>query len=410
VYLPTEDLVKIVDIRATPVYVEMEAPLLWSMGVEHGTTRTVIELITDEGIVGLGETYGGAATARRVEEAKPLYIGLDPFELQSLVQHFEVFKVTSEQMARAAEMKFVSAGIEMAIWDILGKALNKPLYKLIGGANDTFVPFVAYVFYRYERNGIGGERTPEDIVHRYGELVERCGFDGIKLKGGVYSPEEEWRAVKQLREAFGDDLKYLRYDPNQAWSTETSIRWINRMEPYDLEYVEDPTWDLHGLSLVREDVRIPIATNQAVISLPQIAPAVRLRAIDVLLLDMYFWGGISQAKKVAAICETFNIGVAIHSDRDLGIGTAAALHFWASTPQMSHHYDTHYHDQVGDVITEPFVFENGGLRVPEGPGLGVELDPDRLAWHAKLYLEHGDDVEFFDPKQRPGWVPHLPLF
>jgi glucarate dehydratase len=77
---------------------------------------------------------------------------------------------------------------------------------------------------------------------------------------------------------------------------------------------------------------------------------------------------------------------------------------------MSHHYDTHYHDQVGDVITEPFVFKDGGLRVPEGPGLGVELDLDRLAYHARLYEEHGDDVEYFDPKNRPNWTPHLPLF
>lgn len=401
---------KIVDVRATPVYVEMEAPLLWSMGVEPGTTRTVIELITDEGIVGLGETYGGAATVRRIEESRPMFIGLDPFELQTFVQRMEVFRVTSEQMARAAEMKYVGAGIEMAMWDIVGKALNKPLYRLWGGASDTFVPFVAYVFYRYEKNGIGGERTPADIVRRYGEMVEKYGFTGLKFKGGVYSPEEELAAVRALRQEYGDQLKFMRFDPNQAWSVETSIRYVNKMEQYDLEYIEDPTWDLEGMSLVRERVRVPLATNQAVISLPQIAPAVRMRAIDVLLLDMYFWGGVSQAKKVAAICETFNIGVAIHSDRDLGIGTAAALHFWVSTPTMSHSYDTHYHDQVGDVIAEPFTFKDGGLRAPEGPGLGVELDRDRLRHHARLYEERGDDVEFFDPAHRPGWTPHLPLF
>lgn len=401
---------KIVDIRATPVYVELEAPLLWSMGVEHGTTRTVIELITDEGIVGIGETYGGIGTVRRIEEAKPLFIGMDPFEVATIAKRFEVFRVTSEQMARAAEMKFVGAGIEMACWDAIGKALNKPLYKLWGGADDLFVPFVAYVFYRYEKDGIGGESSPADIVRRYGEMVERYGFEGLKLKGGVFDPEDEWKALRALRESFGDRIRFLRFDPNQAWTVETSIRYVSRMEPFDLEYVEDPTWDLEGMGLVRRRVRMPLATNQAVIAFPQIAPAVRLGAIDVLLVDLYFWGGITQAKKVAAICETFNIGLAIHSDRELGIGTAAGLHFWASTPQMSHHYDSHYHDQVGDVITEPFQFRDGGLRVPEGPGLGVEIDPDRLTYHARLYEEHGDDVEFFDPVRRPGWTPHLPLW
>jgi len=401
---------KIIDVRTTPVYVELEAPLLWSMGVEHGTTRCVIELITDEGIVGIGETYGGASIAQRIHESRPFFIGLDPFEMQTFVQRMEVFRVTSEQMARAAEMKYVSAGIEMAMWDIIGKALNKPLYKLLGGASDTFVPFIAYVFYRYEKNGIGGERTAADIVRRYGEMVEKHGFKGLKLKGGVFAPEEELAAVRELRRTYGDQIQFMRFDPNQAWTVETSIRFINKMEQYDLEYVEDPTWDMEGMALVRDRVRVPLATNQTVISLPQIAPAVRMRAIDVLLVDLYFWGGISQAKKVAAICETFNLGVAIHSDRDLGIGTAAALHFWASTPMMSHSYDTHYHDQVGDVITEPFQFKDGGLRVPEGPGLGVSLDPDRLAYHARLYEEKGDDVEFFDPVHRPNWSPHLPLW
>ncbi|MCZ7570027.1 MAG: hypothetical protein M5U01_15785 [Ardenticatenaceae bacterium] len=401
---------KIVDVKATPVYVEMEAPLLWSMGVEPGTTRTVIQLYTDDGIVGIGETYGGASTARRIEESRPFFIGMDPFEIQTVIQRFEVFRVTSEQMARAAEMKYVGAGIEMAIWDIIGKALNKPLYKLWGGAGDTFVPFVAYVFYRYEKNGIGGESTAQDIARRYGELVEKYGFDGVKLKGGVFPPDEELAAVKALRETFGDQIKFLRFDPNQAWTVETSVRSINKMEQYDLEYVEDPTWDIQGMALVREDVHVPLATNQAVISFPQIAPAVRMRAIDVLMVDLYFWGGVSQAKKVAAICETFNIGLAMHSDRELGIGTAAGLHFWASTPTISHYYDSHYHDQVGDVITEPFVFRDGGLRVPEGPGLGVELDEERLKYHHRLYEERGDDVEFFDPVRRPGWTPHLPLW
>lgn len=401
---------KIVDIRATPVWVELEAPLLWSMGVEVGTTRTVIELITDEGLIGLGETYGGADTVRRIDQARPFFIGKDPFELSSFAQQFEVFRVTSEQMAMNAEMKFVGAGIEMAMWDIVGKALNKPLYRLWGGANSTFVPFVAYVFYRREKNGKGGERSPEQILHRYGELADQHGFTGIKLKGGVYEPLEEFNAVKLLREHYGDALEFLRFDPNQAWTAETSRRWLKRMEPYDLEYVEDPTWDIHGMSWVREDVRIPLATNQAVVAIPQLAPAIRLRSIDVLLVDLYFWGGITQAKKVATICEAFNLGVAVHSDRELGIGTAAGLHFWASTPMMSHRYDSHYHDQLGDVITEPFVFKNGGLEIPDKPGLGVDLDHDRLAYHARLYQEHGDDVEFFDPVARPTWTPHLPLW
>jgi glucarate dehydratase len=312
-------------------------------------------------------------------------------------------------MAQVATMKYVAAGVEMAVWDIIGKALDKPLYKLWGG-DHRFVPFVAYLFYRRERDGVGGEMTPAALSERYAAMVERGGFEGVKLKTGVLPPAEEVSAVARLREDHGAAIKYLRFDPNQAWSVATSMRTLRALEPYDLEYVEDPTWDLHGMSLVREDSRIPLATNQAVVSFADLAPAVRMRAIDVLLVDLYFWGGVSQAQRVAGICEAFNLGLAMHSDRELGVGTAAGLHFWASTPQMSHHYDSHYHDQVGDVITEPFEFRDGGLQAPEGPGLGVALDPDRLRHHHELYLEVGDRAEFFDPDERPGWTPHLPLF
>ena len=400
---------KIVDVKTTPVRVGMEAPLRWSMGIERGTTRTIIELFTDEGVIGLGETYGGASTALRIEESRPLFIGLDPFEVQTLAKRFDCFRVTSEQTARSAEMRYVAAGLEIACWDIIGKALNKPVHKLWGGADRTEIPFIAYVFYRYANNGAGGESTPKEIVETYGKLAEKYGFQGIKLKGGVYPPEEEIKAVRALRCGFGDELKVLRFDPNQAWSVETSIRALKKMEEFDLEYCEDPTWNIEGMSLVRRSVSVPLATNQCIISFDQIAPAVRLHPVDVLMVDLYFWGGPLAARRVASICDVFNIGLAIHSDRELGIGTAAGLHFFASTPTVSHPYDSHYHHQVEDVITEPFQYKNGCIAVPTKPGLGVELDRRQLERCAARYRDEGDAVEFYDP-YRPDWIPHLPLW
>ncbi|HET7559061.1 MAG TPA: hypothetical protein VFK80_03790, partial [Limnochordia bacterium] len=160
---------KITKVVATPVYVPMEAPLRWCMGVEHGTTRTIVEVHTDEGIVGIGESVGGASLAQRIKESAPLYMDLDPFEVGKLVKRFEVFKVTSEQTARSAEMKFVLSALEIAFWDIIGKALNKPVSALWGGADKTAVPDAAYVFYRYksEDGRFGGEDSPQGIVDRY---------------------------------------------------------------------------------------------------------------------------------------------------------------------------------------------------------------------------------------------------
>jgi glucarate dehydratase len=401
---------KIVDVRATPVFVPMEAPLRWSMGVETGTVRTVVELVTDEGLVGIGETYGGSASAHAIDEARPFFIGMDPFEVQTIVKRFEVFRITSEQMAKMAELKNAGAGVEIACWDLIGKALGKSVSDLWGGADEESVEFIAHVFYRYEQDGIGGETTPRDIVERYGELVDRHGFRGIKLKGGVMHPDEELAALQLLRETYGDRIRWLRFDPNQAWSTPMSIAMLRKMRELDLEYVEDPTWDLEAMARVRRSVpEIALATNQAVVGFANVAPAIALQALDTILVDLFFWGGPSQAKKLAAICDVFGLGLAVHSDRELGIGTAANVHFIATTPQLCHACDSHYHDQVDDVITERIRFEGGRVRVPSGPGLGVELDPEALARCARRYEEQGERYEFFDPN-RPGWTPHLPLW
>lgn len=396
---------KIQDITATPVTVPMEAPLRWSMGVETGTTRTLLRLITDEGLVGIGETYGGETTVHAVEFAKPFLIGMDPCEARLIVNKLQSFRISYESNVPL----FVVGGIEMACWDVAGKKLGRPVYSLLGGATRKEIPFAGYLFYRYKsETGVGGEDCPEAMVARAEELVSRHGFDVLKLKGGVFPPEEELRAIKLLREKFPLPLQ-LRYDPNAAWSVETSLRVLPRMAAYQLEYGEDPTWNLEGMSLVRRDVPLPLATNMCVIAFDQIPAAVRMRAVDIILSDVHYWGGLINNQKLAAVCETFQLGLGMHSDRELGVSTAAMLHLAASTPYLSYAPDSHYHDQVDDVITKPFRFHKGCLTVPEGPGLGVSLDEDKVEKYHRAYLEAGSVNEFLDPR-RPSWFPSLPIF
>ncbi|MHB8730686.1 MAG: mandelate racemase/muconate lactonizing enzyme family protein [bacterium] len=159
-----------------------------------------------------------------------------------------------------------------------------------------------------------------------GRWLNGTGSTGSSSRAACSIPIE-LQIVAALRKAYGDQIRFMRFDPNQAWTVETSVRYVNKMAAYDLEYVEDPTWNIEGMALVRERTAVPLATNQCLISFEQFPAVVQRRAVDVLLVDPYFWGGISQAKKVATVCETFNIGLAIHSDRELGIGTAASLHF-----------------------------------------------------------------------------------
>lgn len=401
---------KIIDVRATPVYVPMHHPLRWSFGVEPGTTRTIVELITDEGVVGLGESNGGRPLAEAVLECAPLVLGLGPLDVSKVAKRFSIYRVTSEQMARAAQYKLAGAAIEMAMWDLLGTMLGRRCGDLWGGIDREEVEFTAYEFYRWESLEEQGRYSdPQFVAEHTLEWLERYGFRDVKLKNGVLDPDAEIDTVRRIRETCGSRLRNVRIDPNQAWSVETSIRILRKLDAYDIEFCEDPTWGIEGMSLVRRSVPVPLATNMCCISFEQIPLAVRARALDIILGDVHFWGGPTAVLQLAKICETFSLGMSMHSDRELGISTAAIVHLAAALPMVSHAIDSHLLDQAGDVITRPFGFAGGCLRVPEGPGLGVELDREQVDRFHALYLEHGERDEFQD-EARGTWRPYLPLW
>jgi glucarate dehydratase len=391
---------KIIDYRATAVTVPLKRPLRWSFGVEVSTTRTIVELITDEGLIGIGETRGGDEIVKALSLHRDLFIGLDPFEVGRVTRSFGVFRMTSEQLALVGAAKLAGAAVEMACWDLVGKALGKRCGDLWGGIEKERVEFAAYVFFRYaSMTDLGKGDTPEDAVDHAEELFDGYGFRDIKFKNGVLNPEQELLSIRLMRERLAGRLRYFRLDPNAVWSVETSIRFLNKIADYDVEFCEDPTWGIEGMSLVRERVPVPLATNMCCVTFEQIPLAVRARALDVILGDVHFWGGPSAVLQLAKVCETFNIGMSIHSDRELGISTAACVHLASAETMVSHSIDTHYLEQADDVITEPFVFRDGCLDVPTGPGLGVELDQDKLRFYHDYHEQHGEGSEFLDALQ-----------
>ena len=398
---------KIVDLRATPVTVPAEAPWRWSMGIETGTTRTIVELITDEGIVGLGETYGGVRTIEALEIAKPFIVGLDPLETGLLQHRLGVFCIGYEMSVPP----LVRAVIEMACLDAAGKALDRSVASLLGGAVRDGVDVASYLFYRYasEDGRLPAVDSAEAILDRANELVERNGHRSHKLKGGVLSPVEEYRALKLLRDRFPDDP--LVWDPNAAWSVETTIRVGRRLtaDAFELQWLEDPCPWLEGMSQARATTGIPFATNMCLIGPDQLAPGIRARSVDVILADVHYWGGFRANQKMAAVVEAFNLGLGMHSDRELGISTAAMVHLACSIPNLTYPIDSHYHDQADDIITKPWVYRDGRFDLPDGPGLGVELDRDKLDFYHRHFLDNVEVNEFYDP-YRPGWVPALPIF
>lgn len=396
---------KITNLKATTVTVPLEAPLRHSNGAHWGRfVRTIIELETDEGLVGYGEMGGGGESAvLAFHGLKPYLLGHDPFQLEEL--RFKICNPTASLYNNRTQLH---AAIEFACLDLIGKKLGLPVYKLLGGKVRDQVPFASYLFYRLPAEGTGEHevRTIEQLIEHCRALKQAHGFTVHKLKGGVFPPEYELECYRALAAAFPDDR--LRYDPNAALSVEQAIRFGQAIEGLNNDYYEDPTWGLNGMRRVRSSVRIPTATNTVVVNFEQLAANVLNPAIDVVLLDTTFWGGIRQCVKAAAVCETFQLGVAVHSSGELGIQLATMLHLGAVLPNLSFAADAHYHHLQDDLIVGgKLPYADGCIAVPEGPGLGVELDRDKLGMYAELYQSLGGYPYDRDPA-RPDWFPLVP--
>jgi glucarate dehydratase len=397
--------VKIKDIRATTVTVPLEAPLRHANGVHWGRfVRTIVEVETDSGLVGLGEMGGGGESAEAMFRSMKAYlVGHDPARLEEMR-----FKIANPTASLYNNRTQVLAALEFACLDILGQAWGVPVSEILGGRVRDRVKFATYCFFRYPnpRDGSGEVRTIEQLVRHTGELKKRFGFTTHKVKGGVFPPSYELEAYRALAAAFPGDS--LRFDPNGAWSTEQAIQFGHAIEGIRNDYLEDPVFGLHGMRRTRQMIRVPLATNTVVVNFEQLAANVLDTAVDVILLDTTFWGGIRACVKAASVCETFQLGIAVHSSGELGIQLATMLHLGAVVPNLVFAADAHYHQLSDDIIEGGLMkYENGSIAVPTGPGLGVKLNRDKVREYAELYKKLGNYPYDQDPG-RPGWTPLIP--
>jgi len=396
---------RIAAIRATPVTVPLEAPLRHAYGCHWGRfVRTIVEVETDDGLVGLGEMGGGGEAATAAFKGLERYLlGHDPARLEEM--RFLIANPTASLYNNRTQLL---AALEFACLDVLGQRWGVPVSEVLGGRLRDRVPFATYLFFRYA-NGATGEgevRTPEQLVACARALKKSHGFTSHKLKGGVFAPGYELECYRALAGALPGDR--FRFDPNGVWSTEQAIWFGQQIESIRNDYLEDPVYGLHGMRRVREKVRMPLATNTVVVNFEQLAANVLDTAVDVVLLDTTFWGGIRPCVKAAGICETFQLGVAVHSSGELGIQLASMLHMGAVVPNLSFAADAHYHHLVDDVIAGgPLRYEEGAIAVPTGPGLGVTLDREKLGRYHELFRKLGPYPYDQDPL-RPGWTPLVP--
>jgi glucarate dehydratase len=363
-----------------------------------------VEVETDNGIIGLGEMGGGGESAEAVFRALKSYlVGHNPARIEEM--RFLIANPTASLYNNRTQ---VLAALEFACLDILGQAWGVPSSAILGGALRDRVPFASYCFFRYPdpRTGAGEVRTIEQLMAYTRALKERCGFTTHKLKGGVFPPDYELEAYHALAAAFPGDS--LRFDPNAVWSAEQAIRFGQAIAGLRNDYLEDPVFGLNGMRRTRQMVPIPLATNTVVVNFEQLAANILNPAVDVILLDTTLWGGIRACIKAAGVCETFQLGVAVHSSGELGIQLATMLHLGATLPNLSFAADAHYHHLCDDIIEGgPMRYENGFLRVPDGPGLGVKLDRDKFGQYHELYRRLGNYPYDQDPT-RPGWTALIP--
>ncbi|HSW50420.1 MAG TPA: enolase C-terminal domain-like protein [Bryobacteraceae bacterium] len=396
---------KIGDVRATTVTVPLQAPLRHANGCHWGRfVRTVVEVETDNGLIGLGEMGGGGESAEAaIRSLRPYLAGHDPARLEEM--RFRIANPTASLYNNRTQML---AALEFACLDILGQAWGVPVHAILGGKLRDRVPFASYCFFRYPdpRSGGGEVREIGQLADYAGELKRRFGFRTHKLKGGVFPPDYELEAYRALAAALPMDS--LRFDPNAAWSTEQAIRFGRAVEDLRNDYLEDPVFGLNGMRRTRQMVRVPLATNTVVVNFEQLAANALDAAVDVILLDTTFWGGIRPCIKAAGVCETFQLGVAVHSSGELGIQLATMLHLGAVLPNLSFAADAHYHHLTDDIIQGGLMrYRDGAIEVPDGPGLGVRLDHDKLREYSELYRRLGNYPYDQDPL-RPGWSPIVP--
>ncbi|KAJ5984711.1 Mandelate racemase/muconate lactonizing enzyme domain-containing protein [Penicillium waksmanii] len=412
-------------ITITPVAFH-DMPLLNSVGVhEPFALRSIMEIVTDDSY-GLGESYGDMAHLARLKNAAHSMEGISVYDTNMIYKicenSLEGDNATggdgmAGMVTTASVTDKVFSPFEVACLDIQGKIAGLPVSEILGGRVRNNVQYSAYLFYKWAshpgqpEDKYGEALDPVGIVRQAQKIINKYGFKAIKLKGGVFPPAEEVKAVKALHTAFPEIP--LRLDPNAAWTVETS-KWVASQLEGIVEYLEDPAPEIEGMAAVAKEASMPLATNMAVVAFSHLPPSVAQDAVQVILSDHHFWGGLRKSQTLAAICSIWKMRLSMHSNSHLGISLAAMTHLAAATPNLDYACDTHWpwkRDGEDVIVEGALKWHDGGVAVPTAPGLGVELDREKLALLHQQYLECGmtkrDDTTYMR-KFRPEFSPHIP--
>jgi len=431
---------KIKDLRVHSIAIA-DPPLRSSYGLHAPyALRTIIELENEDGIIGINETYGGEAPAAALLAMKDRLIGANPFRITGMLSpettyrrsnhdRSQTYMVPGENPLDESTRSF--AAIEVACLDLIGKSTGVPVCDLIGGRVRDKVPFSAYPFYKHAGGGGEGKDMREDeygealspaaLVEQVKRMIALYGFGSVKFKAGVLDPSIEIETIRQLYKELGPGVP-LRIDPNSAWTVATSVQ-VGKALAFELSgggYLEDPTAGIDGMAAVRKQlmaigINTPLASNVAITSFADIPESVAKDAVQVILCDHHYWGGMRQVQHLAKLAETFGIGLSMHSNSHLGVSLMAMAHVAAATPHLTYACDTHYPwQQEKDEVVEGgrIQIKDGCVSITDKPGLGVSLDLDQVERgkerYRKLSYKKRDDEAEMRKHVEPDWKRILP--
>ncbi|MBS0452451.1 MAG: glucarate dehydratase [Proteobacteria bacterium] len=394
---------KIKEVRVTPIAFK-DPPVLNATGVHLPyALRSIIEVEGDNGLVGLGETYGDLPILNNLRKVSGRLAGMNPFDINGLrtvvdeeirtdlAPGFENLN-PGTHAAKAGANTF--GAFETAFLDLQARSIGVPLATLLGGIVRREVPYSAYLFFKYaehqdapyDADDWGEIMSVEALVASARRMVDRFGFKSLKLKAGALEPMHEADCILALSKAFPG--LPLRIDPNANWSMPTALKVAERLN-HVLEYYEDPVPKLEAMAQLHKVTGLPMATNMVVTSMAEFRENVGIDGAQVVLSDHHFWGGLLATRQLAAMCDTFGKGVSMHSNSHLGISLMAMTHVAASIPNLTYACDTHYPWNNEEVLTRRIEIKNGSVAVNDTPGLGIEIDRSALNRLHRQYLECG---------------------
>lgn len=379
-----EQRLRIAEIRATAVSVPTLRPSAWSQGSNTGVTRTIIEVVTESGLVGLGEAPGARTADLLTARVRDQLIGqcaVDrrALQLKVLGRHRDFGSMTDSALSIAF------AGVEIALLDLLAQAMEVPVYRLLGGAERTLVPFVSYAYSVDQAEGYVESDVPRVMAEIAAREVAAAGTDYFEFKVGRFSVDCDIETVRAVREAVGSGVA-IGVDANMGYTIDQARRFLRGVAPYELANVEEPVAGLAAMQDLRREFGVPVSTHCSDCETLRHYPL-----IDAVVGDFHLNGGIEGNLHKAAAVTALGKRYWLRSCMELGIAWAALAHAAAAMPELERPSQGLINWVEDDLIEgPPWLVRGGGVQLPERPGLGVSLDRPALARYAAAFERVGE--------------------